>query len=149
MDQSLRSLTPLYVPNHLTTDNSETGRHATRAAVAGSSDEAGTIDELAIGATRAIEGILSADPGDGPAARESQIRDALAQWIGHAVRREVATTGAAWVGGRERERPRHRPGAFETILAHAARDRRCSAGFQKPGVILAQGARQAVPVSHG
>jgi len=47
-----------------------------------------TIDELAIGATRAIEGILSADPGDGPAARESQIRDALAQWIGHAVRRE-------------------------------------------------------------
>lgn len=37
-----------------------------------------TIDELARGATRAIEGILAADLGDGPAARESRIRDALA-----------------------------------------------------------------------
>ncbi|KQP13516.1 MULTISPECIES: hypothetical protein [unclassified Methylobacterium] len=48
-----------------------------------------TIDELARGATRTVERIIAADPGDGPAARESRIRDALALWIGHAVEREA------------------------------------------------------------
>ncbi|TXM65408.1 hypothetical protein [Methylobacterium sp. WL120] len=48
-----------------------------------------TIDELARGATRTVERIIAADPGDGPAERESRIRDALALWIEHAVKREV------------------------------------------------------------
>ena len=48
-----------------------------------------TIDELALGATRTVEGILAPAPGDGPAAKESRIRDAIAEWIGHAVEREV------------------------------------------------------------
>ncbi|MCJ2020974.1 hypothetical protein MKK84_26730 [Methylobacterium sp. E-065] len=48
-----------------------------------------TIDELARGATRTVECIIAADPGDGPAERESRIRDALARWIGHTVEREA------------------------------------------------------------
>ncbi|TXN47338.1 hypothetical protein [Methylobacterium sp. WL7] len=48
-----------------------------------------TIDELARGATRTVERIIAADPGEGPAERESRIRDALALWIEHAVEREA------------------------------------------------------------
>lgn len=48
-----------------------------------------TIDAIAIGATRSVEGVLAALPGAGPAEREIPIRTVLAQWIAHATKREA------------------------------------------------------------
>lgn len=48
-----------------------------------------TIDAIALGATRSVEGVLAAHPGAGPAEREIPIRMVLAEWIAHAVKREA------------------------------------------------------------
>jgi hypothetical protein len=48
-----------------------------------------TIDEIALGATRAIDVVIAAHPDAGPAEWEDLVRETLALWIGHAVKREV------------------------------------------------------------
>lgn len=48
-----------------------------------------TIDEFALGATRAVDVVLSVHPDAGPAEREDLVRGTLALWIEQAVKREV------------------------------------------------------------
>ncbi len=48
-----------------------------------------TIQEIANGAVRSVEQVLAERPGDGPAERQARLRGVLAEWIEHAVKREV------------------------------------------------------------
>lgn len=51
--------------------------------------KAATIQEIARGATQSVEQVLAERPGAGPAERQASLRSVLADWIEHAVKREV------------------------------------------------------------
>ena len=48
-----------------------------------------TIDDLAGGAAWAVEKVIAENPGDSPEQRRARLKRELAQWISHAVKREV------------------------------------------------------------